>query len=111
MRDVQLDELVVKAGSKYTLVVAVAKRAQQIRSGAIPLVDVDSQNPVTQAIAEIASSEVLVNPAELLALTDDTGKASDRSGDEEDFDLLADVDLPGDGTALGDDSDDLEDLE
>ena len=35
MRDKHLDRLIERAGSKYTLVVAVAKRAQQIRDGKV----------------------------------------------------------------------------
>ena len=45
-------------GSKYSLVVLAAKRAKQIKSGAPPLIDTDSRNPLTIALEEIASGRI-----------------------------------------------------
>lgn len=114
MRDKHLDRLIERAGSKYTLVVAVAKRAQQLRDGAPPLVDVKSSNPVTVALAEIATQEVLVNPDELAT----TVPARDRGQpsvpgyqDDEDLDLFAGMDLAtSDDEAGEDEPDDDENL-
>lgn len=49
-----------KVDSKYTLVVAVAKRARQLVSGAPPLIDEEyaADRPVTTAIREIEADAV-----------------------------------------------------
>ncbi len=111
MRDRHIDIQIDKLGSKYTLVVAVAKRAQQIRNGAVPVVSLDSHNPVTIALAEIASDEVMVNPEQLLALGErQAAEAHEPARDEGlEEDLLALADLPGDEDF--DDDLDLEDVD
>jgi DNA-directed RNA polymerase omega subunit len=57
MTNLQLRDLVAKTESKYSLVVAVAKRARQI-------VDTKGQNtehkPVTEALMELKSGKVKV---------------------------------------------------
>jgi DNA-directed RNA polymerase subunit omega len=50
-----LDEI---APSKYALVMAVAKRAKQLREGAPKLVESKSRNSITIALAEITSGKV-----------------------------------------------------
>ena len=50
----QLTDLVEKSGSRYSLVIATAKRARQISAGAMPLVSCKSNKSVTIAINEIA---------------------------------------------------------
>jgi DNA-directed RNA polymerase omega subunit len=45
-------------GSKYSLVVLVAKRAKQIKSGAPPLVETSSRNPLTIALEEVAAGKI-----------------------------------------------------
>ncbi len=45
-------------GSRYALVMAVAKRAKQIREGSPKLVECKSKNPITIALEEIASGAV-----------------------------------------------------
>ncbi|MBD3176652.1 MAG: DNA-directed RNA polymerase subunit omega [Armatimonadia bacterium] len=110
MRDKHLDRLIERAGSKYTLVVAVAKRAQQIREGAVPTVEMRSNNPVTVSLAEIATSEVLVNPEELVAVKPQAEEAAPEVAaglDDDDLDLFADMDL--DGEDLADEEDDAAD--
>lgn len=111
MRDKHLDRLIERAGSKYTLVVAVAKRAQQIRDGKVPLVDIKSNNPVTLSLVEIATREVLVNPEDLIdaPVTEEGGVLAPSSLEDEDLDLFAGMDLDGD--VPGDDVDDDEDDE
>lgn len=47
-------------GSKYSLVIAVAKRAKQIREGAPIMVDSLSTNPIVIAMEEIAAGKVNV---------------------------------------------------
>jgi len=92
LRDKHLDLLVEKAGSKYTLVVAVAKRAQQLRAGAVPVVETRSRNPVTIAVSEIAHSEVLVNPDEI-HIEEPVVSGTTDTLDAEDLDIFSDVAL------------------
>ncbi len=51
-------------GSKYDIVVIAARRAQQIKNGARPLVEIDSTNPLTIALHEIAAGKVVVGDSE-----------------------------------------------
>ena len=53
-----LDYLVKKVDNKYTLVVLAAKRAREIMSGSKPLVDVQSNKPVTIALEELAANKI-----------------------------------------------------
>jgi DNA-directed RNA polymerase subunit omega len=46
-------------GSKYSLVIVAAKRARQIKEGARHLVDTKSANPLTIALEEVASDEIV----------------------------------------------------
>lgn len=57
-KKISYDELLKRAGSKYSLAVAVAKRARQIHDGAEPLIDSESQKPVTIAFEEFASGRL-----------------------------------------------------
>jgi len=51
--------------SKYSLVIAVSKRARQLRDGALPLVDIRSHNPITIAMEELASGKLdVIAPTE-----------------------------------------------
>jgi DNA-directed RNA polymerase subunit omega len=53
-----LDVLVKKVDSKYTLVVAAAKRAREIMDGDAAMVDTKSNKPVTVALQEIADGKL-----------------------------------------------------
>jgi len=53
-----LSSLLEKVDSKYTLVVAVAKRARQLVDGQPRLTKVDSNKPVTVAINEINDNKI-----------------------------------------------------
>ena len=53
-----LKELLVKIDSKYTLVVAVSKRARQIVEGQPKLTKTASNKPVTVAINEVAEGRL-----------------------------------------------------
>ncbi|KJS81455.1 MAG: DNA-directed RNA polymerase subunit omega [Peptococcaceae bacterium BICA1-8] len=53
-----IDVLVTKADSKYSLVVATAKRARSIVEGAPIMVTTDSTKPVTCALFEIAAGKI-----------------------------------------------------
>jgi len=53
-----LEALLDRVESKYALVIVAAKRARQLKEGALPLVDVDSGNPVTVALEEIAAGKI-----------------------------------------------------
>ena len=59
-----VEELIDQLGSSYDLVVAAAKRARQLRDGARPLVDIDSKNPLTIALQEIAEGSIILKPLE-----------------------------------------------
>jgi DNA-directed RNA polymerase subunit omega len=54
-----LSSLLEKVDSKYTLVVAVAKRARQLVDGQPRLTKVDSNKPVTIAINEINDGKIV----------------------------------------------------
>lgn len=54
-----LTSLLEKVDSKYTLVVAVAKRARQLVDGQPRLSKVDSNKPVTIAINEINDGKIV----------------------------------------------------
>ncbi|MCX8054025.1 MAG: DNA-directed RNA polymerase subunit omega, partial [Armatimonadetes bacterium] len=45
-------------GNRYALATLAAKRAKQIKSGAPPLVETDSKNPLTIALDEIATGKI-----------------------------------------------------
>jgi len=53
-----INELLKKVDSRYTLVVAAAKRARQLAEGAPKLANVNSDKPVTIAIHEINENKV-----------------------------------------------------
>ncbi len=57
MSDV-LDGLVKSAGSKYSLVVAVAKRGREIMDGAPRLIESKSNKPVKVALEELAAGKL-----------------------------------------------------
>lgn len=53
-----LDILMTKVDSKYTLVVAIAKRAREITEGENQLMPTKSKKPVTIAMCEIAADKI-----------------------------------------------------
>ena len=53
-----LEALLDRVENKYALVIVAAKRARQLKEGALPLVEVDSGNPVTVALEEIAAGKI-----------------------------------------------------
>lgn len=58
MIEPSLNSLMKKVDSKYTLVVAAAKRARQLATGAKQLVADESDKPVTVAIHEIEEGKI-----------------------------------------------------
>lgn len=58
MKQPSLDDLMKHVDSKYTLVVAAAKRAREITEGAQKLVDSESYKPVTIALQEISGNKI-----------------------------------------------------
>lgn len=54
-----LSSLMEKVDSKYTLVVAVSKRARQLVDGQPKLTNVESNKPVTIAINEINENKII----------------------------------------------------
>jgi DNA-directed RNA polymerase subunit omega len=64
-----IEVLLERVPNKYALVMLAAKRAQQLAGAQLPLVDVDSQNPVTIALEEVAAGRVRLEwPREPLAI-------------------------------------------
>ena len=55
-----LTALASKANSRYSLVIATAKRARQIADGDEPLVSCESKKPVTIALNEIADGKIII---------------------------------------------------
>ncbi len=53
-----LSTLLNKADSKYSIVVAVSKRARQLVDGESSLVEANSNKPVSIAIQEIAQGKI-----------------------------------------------------
>ena len=53
-----INSLLDKVDSRYTLVVAAAKRARQLTEGAHKLTDCNSEKPVTVAINEIDEKKI-----------------------------------------------------
>jgi len=53
-----INSLLDKVDSRYTLVVAAAKRARQLTEGAHKLTECDSEKPVTVAINEIDEHKI-----------------------------------------------------
>lgn len=58
MNQPPIDVLREKVDSRYTLVVCAAKRARQLLAGSKPLVDVNSDRPVTIALHELAADKL-----------------------------------------------------
>ena len=56
-----LEALLARIENKYTLVVAVAKRARVLKEGQLPMVDVASSNPVTVSLEEIAAGKIRID--------------------------------------------------
>ncbi len=57
-------ELLTKANNRYELVIATAKRARQIATGAEPKTNVKEDSPVTLAANEIAEGKVKIEKEE-----------------------------------------------
>lgn len=58
MLNPSFDHVLEKGDSRYTLVMLTAKRARQIVEGSEPLIDTQSNKPVTIAIEEIVEGKV-----------------------------------------------------
>lgn len=55
-----IEKLSDDVGGRFPLVVAAAKRARQLKEGAVPLVKINSNNDLTIALAEISAGKVIV---------------------------------------------------
>ena len=63
MLEPSLDLLVNKVDSKYTLVVAAAKRARELVDGKPLTADIKSSQPVTMALEEICKGRIKLERA------------------------------------------------
>jgi DNA-directed RNA polymerase subunit omega len=68
-------------GSRYAVVVVAARRAMRIREGSEPLVEVDSKNPLTIALTELAAG--MIHPEAPLPTEEEEEKATEAEGAEE----------------------------
>jgi DNA-directed RNA polymerase subunit omega len=59
-----LEELAARVGSRFAVVAAAAQRAKQIKDGSPRLVEIQSRNPLTVALAEIAAGKVIIMPSD-----------------------------------------------
>lgn len=59
MNKPSLDALMTKVDSKYTLVVAAAKRARALTEGSEKLIDIKTNKAVSVALAEIAGDYIV----------------------------------------------------
>lgn len=82
MRYPALNDLINKAGNKYSLVNATAKRAREIVEGDEPLVKIKIDNPVTIATNEIADDMIRLVPK----------KESEEDNNEDESDMILFVD-------------------
>ncbi|NLA58261.1 MAG: DNA-directed RNA polymerase subunit omega [Firmicutes bacterium] len=59
MNQPPIEQLLDRVDSRYTLVVATAKRARQVLDGSPQLVEADSTKPVTIALWEIGEGKIV----------------------------------------------------
>lgn len=59
MEQPTIDKMMEKVDSKYSLVVAAAKRARELTDGAEPLAKVNSNKPVSIALCEIGEDKII----------------------------------------------------
>jgi DNA-directed RNA polymerase subunit omega len=126
------DRLEAKVGNKYSLVILAAKRARQLKEGAMPMAESTSPNPLSIAMDEVAVDKIIaLAPPELqerdpvldMALDDAASAAvllSSLSGEDldledgEDHDLLVEEEEeaePALGLASTDDEEEAEEEE
>ena len=73
------DKVEGKVTSRYSLVIAVSKRAKQLREGAPRLVESKSKNHITIALEEIAAGKVeVVIPTQARSKRPAEGRNSSR---------------------------------
>ena len=63
MEQPTIDKMMEKVDSKYSLVVAAAKRARESTDGAEPLSKVNSNKPVSIALYEISEEKIVFENA------------------------------------------------
>ncbi len=61
-----INELLEKAENRYSLVIAVSKRARQLINGESPIIDTKTYKEVSIATEEIHSNEVTIIKNDLL---------------------------------------------
>lgn len=54
-----INDILKKVDSRYTLVLLVSKRSRQLVDGKEPLVELDSNKPVSIALQEVADDKVI----------------------------------------------------
>ena len=64
MTNPSIVDLLNKVEDRYSLVIVTSKRARQIIAGSNPLVEIDSQKPLTIAINEVNEGKVTYEASE-----------------------------------------------
>lgn len=59
MEQPTIDKMMERVDSKYSLVVAAAKRARELTDGSEPLAKVNSNKPVSIALCEIGEGKII----------------------------------------------------
>lgn len=80
-----INELLTKIDNRYTLVVAVSKRARQLIDGDSKLIKTKETKPVSVAVQEVFESKIGYRPitnAELLAMQNEERNAREENTEE-----------------------------
>jgi len=70
MKELVTEELLKKIKNRFILSIAAAKRARQIKDGAVPLIEKEEESPeLIVALNEIMSNKIEVSDVDFEALT------------------------------------------
>lgn len=70
MEQPTIDKMMERVDSKYSLVVAAAKRARELTDGSEPLAKVNSNKPVSIALCEIGEGKIIYDNERLQDIED-----------------------------------------
>ena len=92
MRLVPVETLEKLYGTRYGLVVCVAKRTMRLREGSMPLVETAARNPLTVALLELAAGKV--HPVEGSPEPTTAEASQDTEGEEAPAEASSDESTP-----------------
>lgn len=61
MEELTTEKLLEKAENRFSLAIAAAKRARQLKDGAVPLVERGNKTDLTVALEEIMSGKIAID--------------------------------------------------